>query len=324
MKSMILIILMTFVLSSTTSAMNCQIIEYPDHNEAICGDNSSRVEFEKTRSASVKGSGESTRLREKYRDLKDEISKLQRNLHRYREYFDSNKYFSPSQVSGITVSANHIDIERNKYVEVTISCDVTSVGSGDVDIIIEGLSFKGEVLSSIPLHGYVEAGSYARLSSGKPKHIPIKKFQNIRSWEPRVATITTRLSNDNKDKEFNESKAQLQLDSLFIEAEALQRQIGDYRPGAETVAYEPAPREIKSQTSNGGVSGDVIELPASMGKVTFSHSGHQARYDCTKCHSNSSGGRIIGFGKDWAHKTCKGCHTEIKQGPTSCKECHKK
>ena len=34
-------------------------------------------------------------------------------------------------------------------------------------------------------------------------------------------------------------------------------------------------------------------------------------------------GKIEGFGKDFAHKTCKGCHTDGKKGPTSCKECHK-
>jgi cytochrome c553 len=70
---------------------------------------------------------------------------------------------------------------------------------------------------------------------------------------------------------------------------------------------------------------DVIELPASMGKISFPHKKHQVMLkDCTKCHANAKGGKIEGFGKDWAHKTCKGCHTEMKKGPTSCKECHKK
>ena len=70
---------------------------------------------------------------------------------------------------------------------------------------------------------------------------------------------------------------------------------------------------------------EVMELPASMGKVTFNHKLHQERLkDCTKCHATAAGGKIEGFGKDVAHKTCKGCHTEMKKGPTSCKECHKK
>ena len=67
---------------------------------------------------------------------------------------------------------------------------------------------------------------------------------------------------------------------------------------------------------------DVIELPASMGKVTFTHKNHQERLkDCKKCHTGAPG-KIAEKNKDWAHKTCKGCHTEMKKGPTSCKECH--
>jgi hypothetical protein len=70
-------------------------------------------------------------------------------------------------------------------------------------------------------------------------------------------------------------------------------------------------------------SPETIELPASMGKVTFHHKQHQERLnDCTKCHATKDGGKIEGFGKDVAHKTCKACHTEMGKGPTSCKECH--
>lgn len=69
---------------------------------------------------------------------------------------------------------------------------------------------------------------------------------------------------------------------------------------------------------------DVIELPASMGKVSFQHKKHQEMLkDCSKCHSKGPG-KIEELGKDWAHKTCKGCHSEGKKGPTSCKDCHKK
>lgn len=69
----------------------------------------------------------------------------------------------------------------------------------------------------------------------------------------------------------------------------------------------------------------TIELPASMGKVTFPHEKHQQLLkDCTKCHTSAEGGKIEGFGKDIAHKTCKNCHTEMSKGPTTCKDCHKK
>ncbi|ABL01102.1 cytochrome c7 [Pelobacter propionicus] len=70
---------------------------------------------------------------------------------------------------------------------------------------------------------------------------------------------------------------------------------------------------------------DVIEFPSSIGKVTFTHKAHQELLkDCQKCHASPAGGTIAGFDKDWAHKTCKGCHVEMKKGPVSCKECHKK
>jgi len=68
----------------------------------------------------------------------------------------------------------------------------------------------------------------------------------------------------------------------------------------------------------------VITLPAKNGDVTFDHKKHQERLkDCKVCHE-SGPGKIAGFGKDWAHKTCKGCHTDKGAGPTKCGECHKK
>jgi len=66
---------------------------------------------------------------------------------------------------------------------------------------------------------------------------------------------------------------------------------------------------------------DIIEMKKG---VKFNHKAHQELLkDCTKCHSTAAGGKIEGFGKDIAHNVCKGCHTEGKKGPTSCKECHK-
>lgn len=65
---------------------------------------------------------------------------------------------------------------------------------------------------------------------------------------------------------------------------------------------------------------DVIEFKKG---VKFNHKSHQeALKDCKKCHEKGPG-KIEGFGKDFAHKTCKACHAEMKKGPTSCKDCHK-
>ena len=72
---------------------------------------------------------------------------------------------------------------------------------------------------------------------------------------------------------------------------------------------------------------DAISLPAKNGNVSFPHKKHQEvklEKGCKACHDQDSGGKIAGLGKDWAHKTCKGCHEDMKKGPTKCGECHKK
>jgi predicted CXXCH cytochrome family protein len=69
---------------------------------------------------------------------------------------------------------------------------------------------------------------------------------------------------------------------------------------------------------------ETIVLPAKMGAVTFHHKVHQERLrDCKICHEKAPG-KIEGLGKDWAHKTCRGCHEAGKAGPTKCSDCHKK
>ena len=69
---------------------------------------------------------------------------------------------------------------------------------------------------------------------------------------------------------------------------------------------------------------ESITLPAKNGNITFPHKKHQELLkDCKACHEKAPG-KIEGLGKDWAHKTCKGCHEEKKMGPTKCGECHKK
>jgi hypothetical protein len=73
---------------------------------------------------------------------------------------------------------------------------------------------------------------------------------------------------------------------------------------------------------------DVMTFSTSGKKepVSFNHKTHQEKLggDCTKCHATKAGGKIEGFGKDFAHKTCKGCHAEMGKGPKACGECHKK
>ena len=72
------------------------------------------------------------------------------------------------------------------------------------------------------------------------------------------------------------------------------------------------------------MAADSITLPAKNGDITFPHKKHQELLkDCKLCHEKGPG-KIEGLGKDWAHKTCKGCHEDKKMGPTKCSDCHKK
>src|SRR5664279_6445986 len=58
-------------------------------------------------------------------------------------------------------------------------------------------------------------------------------------------------------------------------------------------------------TAGIAMAADSITFPAKNGDVTFPHKKHQeALKDCKVCHEKGPG-KIEGFGKDWAHKTCK-------------------
>lgn len=58
--------------------------------------------------------------------------------------------------------------------------------------------------------------------------------------------------------------------------------------------------------------------------VGFPHKLHQtALGGCTDCHGAKNPGKIAGFGEQWAHNTCMGCHRDVKDsGPVECMGCH--
>lgn len=70
------------------------------------------------------------------------------------------------------------------------------------------------------------------------------------------------------------------------------------------------------------LAADVIEMKKG---VSFKHKAHaESVKSCKKCHEKAEGGKVAGFGKEYAHKKCKECHVEMKKGPVVCKGCHTK
>ncbi|WP_298269321.1 cytochrome c7 [Geobacter sp.] len=69
---------------------------------------------------------------------------------------------------------------------------------------------------------------------------------------------------------------------------------------------------------------DILIFPSKNGSVTFPHKRHTDMLrECRFCHEKTPG-RMPNFGKDFAHKTCKGCHELRGTGPTKCGMCHRK
>jgi hypothetical protein len=74
---------------------------------------------------------------------------------------------------------------------------------------------------------------------------------------------------------------------------------------------------------------------AKTGVVTFDHAKHQGLTECKtchhtdgfekcdSCHAKKKDGKKPKY-KDAMHTNCKGCHKEMKKGPTKCKGCHVK
>lgn len=72
------------------------------------------------------------------------------------------------------------------------------------------------------------------------------------------------------------------------------------------------------------LAADTIVFPSKNGNVTFAHKRHtELLRECRNCHEKAPG-KISNFGKDYAHKTCKGCHEVRGAGPTRCNLCHRK
>ncbi len=62
------------------------------------------------------------------------------------------------------------------------------------------------------------------------------------------------------------------------------------------------------------------------GSIKFNHKLHydDSGFACTKCHGddNPEGGKIKGYGFQFAFMHCVGCHKNLKHAPKACDGCH--
>jgi len=67
----------------------------------------------------------------------------------------------------------------------------------------------------------------------------------------------------------------------------------------------------------------AVEGPQRASLSYFPHRLHQKNLNgCSECHGAKDPGPIAQFGENWAHTTCKGCHTKRHTGPVECSGCH--
>lgn len=190
------------------------------------------------------------------------------------------------------LQANHYNIAGNNDVEVEVSCEITGRAAEFVQFILDGVGRDGAVLIATEINGYLDNTGSAEL---KTKFITeYEKFINSHKWEPSKTGSSVVVA---KTYLFNEK-------ATFDRIAQLKQEVIDRT----------------ASTRFGSSNGQIIMKKG----VIFNHTTHQMNTkDCTACHK-SSPGRIAGFGKDFAHKTCKECHNERRQGPTNCKGCHTK
>ncbi len=90
-----------------------------------------------------------------------------------------------------------------------------------------------------------------------------------------------------------------------------------------TETAEAAKQTVAKTVVASAAPPETIVLEAKNGNVTLSHKMHGEEFGCPACHGDAAPGKFAPD-KDWAHKTCKGCHEDKGAGPTKCGDCHKK
>jgi len=265
-------------------AMNCHIVEFPDHREVICG-----------------GGAEPSN---------DGLKKSVRTVPAFKEQSpsgrpDRTENSSPAQdisISGIVALA---DVDR-ETANLRITCNVESKEQYDNLIVtVIGKDLRGAEKVAVPILGNALAGSITLFTgSGSYKS---QDYHDVRTWEVKsmaigevVYSVISRESYGIKT--YSPHQATIVNPATNAEANSKNIQI---------------PVIVLEQKDG------IITLPAKNGSIRFNHDQHQNRTGCSTCHGISTG-RIPGFGKNIAHTVCKNCHATGRSGPTKCRECHKK
>lgn len=289
--------------------MPCRVIEHQSYNEVFC----------EGEPAADKGITETTAPIPK----KESIS--------IKAVTPATPQLDPSlKVYGIIVTATNLDVRTNTF-NVAFKCEVYS--EEDIPTLYVTIAGKdreaSEVVEVELSKGIV--GGRSNTVDGIAK-IDAQRFYSSHTWEPKMVRkdnfiAILEASPSARAPEFYVGPAG------FVEgtAEPSALKALSTTASAAATAVVPSPGsstsidDLPTLASAYGSLGSVIVLNARNGNVFFTHQKHQDRLqqECSKCHASSTG-RISGFGKDMAHKLCKGCHEAKKSGPTKCSQCHKK
>lgn len=316
MKTLWLIVMSAALMLPSTSYSECEIIEAEGKIEVVCEGEATIKQNSSQSSRSVRKRSES----DVYIDARSESSSEDYERPKKAKKSKKAKVESGSRVSlesqrnrseiptnteikiyGISVIGN-VDTKDATHVHLNIKCDVESnIQAKNFTVTISGISREGNDVLNITLNKGITAGQMSVLTGTAT--VAAQKYYDVRIWEVRKVkiyevTYAVTVKDDDRYPEYY-----MNSDSAIIEVS----------PGYGNTTSDTV---IDYQYNSSGAS--VIDMKSG---VKFTHENHQKKYRCSYCHANASG-RIEGFGKDWAHNKCEGCHKRISID-ISCRICHK-
>ena len=285
------------IFTNLSLAMDCKIIEFADHTEAICGQGSENN--------SVSTSANKREKKPRANKKTTGVTQVSQNVEEIwaEEINRSNPVVYDIRISGIIVTAfSEAETTTSRgRLRVEFKCDVDSDRSdSNIIVTLSGKNRNGLEVISIKLPGVMQSGRSTVTGSA---FITGQKYHDVYYWEAKNvltknSTLRAIAKNPGSNPEYYLS----------------------YEKATSTT--EKKALDVYQDASLTTADGDFMRLHAKNGDVFFNHERHK-QMGCDLCHHGNEG-KIKDIGKDWAHKTCKGCHAKKGQGPTGCKQCHKK